>query len=90
MGRPFKVYTNHKSLRYVLQQCLTTTNQHYWLSKLMGYQFEIIYKPKIENKVANALSRIEDDQEFNSIISNPHWVDFPTIKEEISQDSSLA
>ena len=46
MGRPFKVYMDHKSLRYVLQQWLTTTDQHCWLSKLMGYQFEVIYKPR--------------------------------------------
>ena len=83
MGKPFKVYTNHKSLRYVLQQWLTTTDQHCWLSKLMGYQFEIIYKPGAENKVVDALSRIEEVQELNSVISNPHWVDFSTIKEEI-------
>ena len=89
MGRPFKVYTDHKSLGHILQQRLTTTNQHCWLSKLMGYQFEVIYKPEIENKVANALSRIDQNQELNSIISNPYWLEFSIIKEEIKQDPSL-
>ena len=37
MGRPFKVFTDHRSLKHLLQQRLTTTIQHYWLSKLMGY-----------------------------------------------------
>ena len=68
MGRPFKVYTNYKILQHILQQRLTTTNQHYWLSKLMRYQFEIIYKHRIKNKVADALFRIKD-QELNSVIS---------------------
>ena len=42
MGKPFKVFTDHKSLKHLLQQRLTTTNQQYWLSKLMGFQFEVI------------------------------------------------
>ena len=29
MGRPLKVFTDHKSLKHLLQQRLTTTNQHY-------------------------------------------------------------
>ena len=89
MGRPFKVFTDHKSLRHLLQQRLTTTNQHCWLSKLMGYQFEIVYKPGAENKVADALSRIEENQEMNSIISSPYWLDFTRIKEEIWENLSL-
>ena len=56
----------------------------------MGYQFEIIYKPGNENKAADALSRIEEVQELNSVISHPHWVDFTTIKEEIKQDPYLS
>ena len=89
MGRPFKVYTDHKSLRHILQQRLTTTDQHCWLSKLMGYQFEVIYKPGIENKAADALSRVEENQELNSVVSNAHWLDFHKIKEEIRLDPTL-
>ena len=37
MGRPFKVYTDHKSLKDLFQQRVVTTDQHCWLSKLMGY-----------------------------------------------------
>lgn len=29
-----------------------------WLIKLMGYQFEIQYRPGTENKVVDALSRV--------------------------------
>ena len=54
MGRSFKVFTDHKSLKYLLQQRLNTADQHYWLSKLMGFQFEIIYKLGVENKAADA------------------------------------
>jgi len=36
LGRPFKVYTDQKSLKHLLQQRITTTEQHCWLAKLMG------------------------------------------------------
>ena len=56
----------------------------------MGYQFEVIYKPGNENKATDALSRIEEVQEFNAVISQPHWLDFSTIKDEIRQDPYLS
>lgn len=56
LGRSFKVYTGHRSLKHLLQQLITTTVQQCWLAKLMGFQFEVIYKPGPENKAADALS----------------------------------
>ena len=56
----------------------------------MGYQFEVIYKPRNENKAVDALSRIEEVQELNAVIFQPHWVDFSTIKDEIRQDPYLS
>lgn len=56
LGGSFKVYIDHRSLRHLLQQRLTTTSQQCWLSKLMAYQFKVIYKPGLDNKAANSLS----------------------------------
>ena len=89
MGRPFKVFTDHKSLKHLLQQRLTTLDQHYWLTKLMGFQFEIIYKPGAENKAADALSRIPDSKELNVVLSSPYWLDLDLISKEIQGDPNL-
>ena len=52
------VYSDQKSLRHLLQQRITTVYQHNWLAKLLGYQFEIIYKPGPDNKEDGELQNI--------------------------------
>jgi hypothetical protein len=37
--------TDHFSLKYLLDQCLSTILQHAWVSKLFGYQFIVEFKP---------------------------------------------
>ena len=37
----FIIRTDQKSLKFLLEQKITTPFQHMWLSKLMGYTFEI-------------------------------------------------
>jgi hypothetical protein len=44
-GRAFTVPTNHFSLKYLLDQRLSTISQHTWVSKLFGYDIEIEYRP---------------------------------------------
>lgn len=44
LGRKFLVVTDHKPLRDLLQQRITTLDQQYWLAKLLGYEFEIRHK----------------------------------------------
>ena len=46
IGRHFVIRTNHYSLKYLLQQRVTILGQHVWLTKLMGYDYEISYKKK--------------------------------------------
>lgn len=43
----------------MLEQCLHNDNQFKWLSKLIGFDYEIGYKKGKENVVADALSRIQ-------------------------------
>lgn len=58
LGRHFTVRTDHQSLRSILHQTIQTPDQQRWLTKLLGYDFDIVYKPGSSNVVADALSRI--------------------------------
>ena len=57
IGRDFKVKTNRDSLKYFLKQRLSLEEQQKWVTKILGYDFEIVYKKGKKNVVADALSR---------------------------------
>ncbi|KAM2118243.1 hypothetical protein ACFX1R_011686 [Malus domestica] len=59
-GRHFVIKTDHNSLKYFLSQRASTPFQQKWVSKLMGYDYEIQYKQGAQNMVADALSRLHD------------------------------
>lgn len=44
IGRHFKVKTGHDSLKYFLEQRLSSKEQQKLVTKMLGYDFEIIYK----------------------------------------------
>lgn len=57
VGRHFIVRTDQQSLRYTTQQREIRSDYQKWVSKLLGYSFEILFKPGRANQVADALSR---------------------------------
>ncbi|CAJ2656973.1 unnamed protein product [Trifolium pratense] len=76
-------------LKHFLQQRVSSPDQQCWLAKLLGYQFEVKYKPGTENRAADALSRCFDVGEMNTIISFPLWSDKQQLLEELAQDSYI-
>lgn len=89
VGRRFTVRTDHRSLRHLLQQRITTPSQQNWVAKLMGYDFEVEYKPGRVNNVADAMSR--QNEEFSlSAISLPIWIDWAELATAISTDPELS
>lgn len=57
-GRHFIIKTDHNSLKYFLHQRANTAFQHKWVSKLLGYDYEIQLKNGSQNAAADALSRL--------------------------------
>lgn len=51
------VRTDQQSLRHVMLQREINSEYQKWVRKLMGYDFEVKYKPRISNRVTDALSR---------------------------------
>ena len=77
MGRQFKVKTDHDSLKHFLEQRLSLEDQQKWVTKMLGYDFDIIYKKGKQNVVADALSGNDEDVEalLRAIfIIQPEWI----------------
>jgi len=89
LGRRFQIWTDQKSLKFFLEHWVVTPKQQKWVSKLLGYDYEIISRPGRTNSAADALSRrplqvaelleseLVEDQENNAhqlqAISSPQF-----------------
>jgi hypothetical protein len=56
LGQCFQIKTDHKSLKYFLEQRISSQEKQKWVTKIFGYDYEIIYKKGKDNVVADALS----------------------------------
>jgi chorismate mutase len=57
MGKRCELYTDHKSLKYILTQSNLNLGQRRWLELIKDYNLGINYHPRKANVVADALSR---------------------------------
>ncbi|GJV30346.1 putative mitochondrial protein [Tanacetum coccineum] len=67
LDRHFKIKTDHFSLKYLLNQRITTPFRTKWLPKLLGFDYEICYNKGTENIVADALSRVNTASAFPGV-----------------------
>lgn len=49
-----------------MTQAVQTLDHHYYLTKLLGYGYNIVYRSDKENMVADALSRLQQLPQFFS------------------------
>lgn len=74
IGRRFQIRTDHISLKHILEKQISTMEQHKWDSKLLGYDYENVYKKGNENVATDALSLILEHAELEAIFM-PIWED---------------
>jgi hypothetical protein len=89
-GCVFMVKTDHYSLKYLLDQRLATVPQHQWVSKLMGFNFAVEYKPGTSNTVVDALSR-RSEEEAGALValSALAFTVFDTLHTELEDTATL-
>lgn len=95
-GRVFTVCTDHYSLKYLLDQRLSTIPQHTWVSKLFGYDFAVEFRSGHQNAAADALSQRQDQPialgsatpSAVMAISSPSFAFFDALCTELSTNLS--
>jgi len=91
-GRSFKIRTDHVSLKYLLDQKISSPSQHLWLTKLLRFDYKIEFCKGRENVAANAFSGITNN-ELNALalsrISTPLIADIKKSWEEDNKIQSI-
>jgi len=70
LGRKFQIQTDQTSLKFMLEQRIVTPEQQKWVSKLVGYDYQIIYRSGRTNSAADAMSRMPHNPLLLSITSS--------------------
>lgn len=81
---------------------MTTQAQQHWIAKLLGYDFDMVYRTGATNRVANALSRRGGEELAGASDPNegevkaelmglvrPYWWDFQEVIREVEEDAEL-
>lgn len=80
---------NQKSFKHLLQRRITTANQQEWMAKLLGCDFEVIYKVGVENKIVGTLSRQHEEAVLNTMLSFLIWTQGRQLQQEVLKDPTL-
>jgi hypothetical protein len=89
LGRKFIIHTDQRSLRELMTQIIQTPEQQFYLVKILGYSYEILYKPGAQNRVADALSRIHENPSQCLVITVPHWDFIQHLRKSFTEDPGL-
>ena len=77
------IKTDHRSLKYLLEQRLTTLSQARWLQKIMGFDYTIQYRKGKKNQGADAFSHVATFQFHALSLLIADW--WKTLQQEVLQ-----
>lgn len=92
IGRHFVVWTDQRSLGFILEQREVGIEYQNWASELLGYDFEVHFKPGKQNNAADAFSRHPqlENVQFSALAISSVEIDWAALKEEIAKDPTLS
>jgi len=86
LGHRFTILTDHRSLRELMSQAIQTPEQHRYLVRLLGFDYTIQYRSGQTNTVADALSRVnEDNQASLYMLTMPRLVFIEDLRKELAR-----
>jgi hypothetical protein len=76
LGQCFQIKIDNQSLKYFMEKRLSSPKQQKWVTKIFGYDYEIIYNKGKYNVVVDALSiKYEDEGSLFSLsFIVPYWL----------------
>lgn len=85
LGRKFIIKTDRRSMKYLLEQREVASEYRKCLVKLIRFDFSIQFKPKKENVVADALSRISHSSTLMQLTTT-RGLNLEVATEELKRD----
>ncbi|KAL8100260.1 hypothetical protein AgCh_032491 [Apium graveolens] len=89
LGRHFVVRSDQQRLHFLTQQREIKADYQRWVAKLLGFDFEIQFKPGAANRVVDALSRKKTGEVVLREMVSIHGVSWEQLDREIAADKDL-
>lgn len=90
LGSKFIVRTDQHSLKFLLEKCIINTDYQKWVKILLGFDYDIQFRPSPKNKVVDALSQMPTTIVTTLFaLSVPYVVDLREIDPQVTQHPCL-
>jgi hypothetical protein len=90
LGKRLQINKNHQCFKYFLEQPPSPLEQQKWVTKIFGYDYEIIYKKCKDNVVVDAISKKYEYEgsRFSLSFIIPYWLQ--SLHQEWLQDPKIS